>query len=520
MVTRRAIHDRAFRPANQVVPVLERDFAPQVAERLRILIVDLNNFVAFPTLTIGILVAALRKSGHEVRVLCPLAYDVPAAERERQETWLDHLKRRMHMTETALFRVPRNIARNVYYSSLEIPHATVIREVAKALADRPDIILLSAYFQHFHTVRQIGKLASKQRIPALLGGPMFNNSAATEVWRQIPGIVGIVGAESDLTIAALVEAVCGKRSLTSFAGMTMPDGRRTQEAPPLRHLDNVPMADFSDFPWDRYRVRVIPMMAGRGCQWDRCTFCSDVVTVSGRSFRTRSVQNVVLEMQEQSRRCATTNFVFLDLKLNSHPDMIRCIAAEIQSHVFGAEWVGTVHVDLRKDNGLSSSDLKAAALGGMRRINFGLESGSQDLLDRMDKGTSVERNSQFIHDAYEAGLSVRCSMFKGYPGETAADVEQTAKFLLDHVKYIDRIRFSDFSLLDDTPIYNDLKKDRSPAAVLRVTKRLDRKAKAEYVAHRPNRKAYSRALLEVLRMVHEINRRPIRMSARQFDGLM
>ena len=225
-------------------------------------------------------------------------------------------------------------------------------------------------------------------------------------------------------------------------------------------------------------------------------------------------------MQEQSRRCATTNFVFLDLKLNSHLDMIRSIAAEIQSHVFGAEWVGTVHVDLRKDNGLSLSDLKAAVLGGMRRINFGLESGSQDLLDRMDKGTSVERNSQFIHDAYAAGLSVRCSMFKGYPGETAADMEKTSKFRTSHLKYIDRIRFSDFSLLDDTPIYNDLKKDHSPAPVLRVTKRLDRKAKAEYVAHRPNRKAYSRALLEVLGMVHEINRRPIRMSARQFDGLM
>ena len=225
-------------------------------------------------------------------------------------------------------------------------------------------------------------------------------------------------------------------------------------------------------------------------------------------------------MQEQSRRCATTNFVFLDLKLNSFPDIIRGLASEVQSYVYGAEWVGTVHVDLRKDNGLSYADLKAAALGGMRRINFRLETGSQDLLDRMEKGTSVERNSQFIREAYDAGLSVRCSMFKGYPGETVDDIEKTVAFLRDHKEYIDRIRFSDFSLLDDTPVYMEVNMDKPATAGIRVTRRLDRQAKAEYASRRADQRAYSRALARVLQIVHEINRRPIRISARQFDGLM
>jgi radical SAM superfamily enzyme YgiQ (UPF0313 family) len=156
----------------------------------------------------------------------------------------------------------------------------------------------------------------------------------------------------------------------------------------------------------------------------------------------------------------------------------------------------------------------------MRRINFGLESGSQELLDRMEKGTSVERNSDFIRHAYEAGLSIRCSMFKGYPGETVGDIEQTINFLSNHAKYIDRIRFSDFSLLDDTPVYNQFKKNGLATAGLRVTRRLDRKARAEYAIRRLNHRAYSRALVRLLGMVHEINRRPIRLSARQFDGLM
>ena len=366
---------RAFRPARTVSPRNETVSCVSARDdALRILIVDLNNFATFPTMTIGILVAALRKTGHEVRVLLPLAHDVPAAERERQETWFDQVKRRVHMSETPALRIPRNLARSTYYAWTEYPHPTVIREVGRALEDGPDIVLLSAYFQHFRTVQKIGRLALDKQVPVLLGGPMFNNSAAAEAWRQIPGLHGVVGAELDLGISEVVSAVCKGESLKGFPGITLPSGEKTRPAPPLRELDRVPMADFSDFPWDRYRVRIVPMMTGRGCQWDRCTFCSDVITVSGRTFRTRSVQNVLLEMQEQSRRCATTNFLFHDLKLKTYRKMIRgsvpnstlCVRRRMDRDRPRST---------RKDNGLSRADLKAAALGGMRRINFGLEWG-------------------------------------------------------------------------------------------------------------------------------------------------
>jgi anaerobic magnesium-protoporphyrin IX monomethyl ester cyclase len=510
---------RAFRPARPVVSA-ESDSVPIMDHKsYRVLIVDLNNFATFPTLTIGVLVAALRRDGHEVQVLCPLAHDVPAAERERRETWFDHFKQRVHLTESPSLRLPRNLARKLRAAWIERPHPTVLKEVRRAMKSGPDVILLSAYFQHFKSVKEIGKLALERGIPVLLGGAMFNNSDAAEKWRTIPGLAAVAGVELDLGISALVRAVCKREPLTHFTGLTLPAGQKTGPAPPLRQLDDVPMADFTDFPWDRYRVRIIPMMAGRGCQWDRCLFCSDVVTVNGRTFRTRSIENVLLEMQEQARRHSTTSFLFHDLKLNSYPDMIRGIGSEVQHYVYGAEWIGTVHVDLRKDNGISRHDLFAAVSGGMRRINFGLETGSQSLIDRMDKGTSVERNSEFIHDAFEAGLSIRCSMFKGFPGETVEDMEKTAAFLAAHAPYLDRIRFSDFSLLADTPIYKMVDENKA-AKGFELTKRIHSKARAEYIYRRTDHRAYSRELRKVLRTVHEINRRPIRPAARQFDGVM
>lgn len=509
---------RALRPARTPDIPLNSGAAP--SRTLRLLIVDLNNFASFPTLAIGILVAALRDRGHRVEVLCPLAHDVPATERERRETWLDHLRRRVHLSDWAPFLGMRDLLRRLASARVERVHPTVLHETAKALATAPDAVLISAYLQHFNSVAAIAGLAQGRNIPVILGGPMFNLPEVAESWRRIAGVSAVVGAEVDRDLPDLIESLCGAGDPLAFPGVVLPDGRRSVAAAPLRRLDETPVPDFTDFPWDRYRARIVPLMTGRGCQWDKCLFCSDVISVSGRTFRTRSVESVLLEMQEQARRHETTNFLFLDLKLNSWPDMIRGIARGIGRHVQGAEWIGTVHVDQRADNGLSRADLEAAAEGGMRRISFGLESGSQRLLDAMHKGASVARNSAFIRDAHAAGLSIRCTMFKGFPGETAADMEATADFLDAHAHLLDRVRFNAFSVQTGTPIWEAVRHKAGPAAGLNVTRQDHRRARVEYRAAEPACRAYRRAKARALGIVYQINRRPLRDTARQFDGLM
>lgn len=507
---------RSVRPALSFRAKTEGSAGQRATNRL--LIVDLNNFASFPTLAVGILTAALRNRGHQVEVHCPLAYDVPAIERERAETFLDHIQRRVHLSDWPPAEGARDLLRRWRAGRIEKPNPKVLREVRRALERGADAILLSAYLQHFKIVREITALARAKGVAVLLGGPMFNLAEVAEAWREIPGLTAVVGAEVDRDLPRIVEAACGGGNLLDFPGVVMPDGRRSAAAEPLRNLDDTPLPDFTDFPWDRYPVRIVPIMTGRGCQWDKCLFCSDVISASGRTFRTRSVERVLLEMQEQARRHETTNFLFLDLKLNSWPEMIRGIGRDIQRYVRGAEWLGTVHVDQRHDNGLSRADLDAAVAGGMRRISFGLESGSQRLLDAMQKGCLVARNSQFIRDAHGAGLSIRCTMFKGFPGETAADMNATADFLEAHIPYLDRVRFNNFTLHTGTPIWRAMREVAN--APLEVTALQNRRARASY-RHREQRdRDYRRAKARALDAVYEINRRPLRNAARQFDGLM
>jgi radical SAM superfamily enzyme YgiQ (UPF0313 family) len=395
----------------------------------------------------------------------------------------------------------------------------VLDRVRPALDRGADMVLVSAYLMHHDMVRAIAALAASRGVPVVLGGPMLNIRDVAEAWRTIPGLVAVMGGEADLSVGPLVRAVSAGEDLLRHSGVVLPDGRRAGPAPPLRPLDDTPFADFTDFPWERYPVRIVPMMTGRGCQWARCAFCSDVVSANGRSFRSRSVGHVLAEMEEQARRHATRNFLFLDLKLNSRPDMLRALAGEVPARVPGAEWIGTVHVDERPDNGLALRDLRAAVRGGMRRVSFGLESGSQRILDAMRKGASVEGNARFLRDAHQAGLSVRATMMAGYPGETEADMAATADFLERHEAHLDRVRFNGFALLDETPVLEEML--FGPAAPILSGLRADPR-NGRYTFRQPGTESrgYRREKRRALAAVWRINRKPLRSAARQFDGLM
>jgi anaerobic magnesium-protoporphyrin IX monomethyl ester cyclase len=510
---------RRFRGNGAAAPTPDRETSRAVADKLRVVVVDLNNFATFPTLAIGILLASLRDAGIEASLLSPLAHDVPAVERERPDSYLDHLARRLHFADFPM-QALTEVAHAIYYARRHRPHARVLSMVARSLDDRPDAVLLSAYLQHYRTVEALAGLAADADVPVLLGGPAFNLPSVADAWRRIRGLSAIVGAEADLTLPEIVRTLCKHGDLTGFPGLVLPDGRGGAEASPLRRLDDTPTPDFTDFPWERYRVRVIPLMAGRGCQWDRCTFCSDIGSVSGRTFRSRSVAHVMCEMREQSHRHQTKNFMFLDLKLNSNPHLMRAIVEQVQHTVPGARWIATVHVDQRTDNGLSPAELQAAVRAGMRRVSFGLESGSQRMLDIFDKGCSVQRNGEFIRHAHEAGLSVRCTMFSGFPGETAGDLELTADFLERHGRFIDRIRFNAFTLHEGTLIHDQIRRAPSAFPTIQLRDLDPSTGRVGFSNRRAAPLSYRRARARVQRAVYDVNRRKLRSGAREFDGLM
>ena len=486
-----------------------------------ILIVDLNNFARYPTLAIAYLVAPLRQAGFHVDLLSPLSFGAATTEREAQENTIEHIKRRVYFSTHPIMVKIHDKLRALYAKRTSRPQPITIDAVNQHIKESPvDIILLSAYLNHYPSVKALANLAQQADIPLLLGGPAFNNEKVVNKWINLEGVSAIFGGEADFVITHLVDAIIEKKDLSQFSGTFTKGQKETLAAPPLQELEQLPIPDFSDFPWDYYQHKIIPIMTGRGCSWGVCTFCSDVTTANGRTFRSRSVDAVLNEIHEQAKRYNSKDFIFLDIKLNSDVEVWRALIANFQKILPGGHWIGTVHVNATGENGLSAEELKAAKASGLIRMSFGLETGSKNLNRRMGKGTTIEQNSQFVEDAYNAGISLRASMMLGYPSETTEDIWQSVAFLTKHREHFDRIRVSLFKAIPGTRFDTLYSKRPSRFSSIKNFHWDYRYARATYEYTDASDKDYRKAKRALLKIIHEINKEPLRDDAIQFDGLM
>jgi radical SAM superfamily enzyme YgiQ (UPF0313 family) len=484
------------------------------------LIVDLNNFARYPTLAIGSLVAPLRAAGFEVNVLSPLTVGAPRIEREKQENWAEHVKRRINFATHPVMQKLHEPLRKTHAQWQSSPHKPTMKMVADWLdKHETDVILLSAYLDHYPSVKEIALLGKVHGIPVLLGGPAFSTGETIKQWLPLEGVSAIFAGEADQVIGELATQAIQGKDLGNIPGTFVSYRKGTKIAPPLQDLDQLLIPDFSDFDWGAYPHRIIPMMTGRGCSWGVCTFCSDVSTSNGRTYRSRSLASVLHELKVQSERYQSKDFIFLDLKLNSDLELWHGLIDNFQKVIPGGRWIGTVHVG-QGENGLDYDTLQAAKDAGLTRISFGLESGSEKLTRRMGKGTRVAGNQQFVRDAHRAGLSVRCSMMLGYPGETSADLQQTRQFLDQHLDDFDRVRPSRFKAIPGTR-FERLYQHRSTRFKGIDLIEWDHKyARAVYEYQDAVQPEYRKAKREILGLIHQINRKPLRDGAVQFDGLM
>lgn len=491
---------------------------------MRALIIDLNNFSRYPTLSVGYLVSILRNHDITVDVLSPFAKGVGGYPRTVKATYWElyynFIKLWSAVTPNKTFRKFRNIIRKFMHPGGVNDKKIILNYVQELLENNPDVVLISTYTMYADICRDISKICAEHNIPVIIGGGYFVEEEITSSWKSMTGVSAVCAGEPEFDLIKIISDLVNGKDISHYPGVFVSGVASKQPAPPLAHLDRVPFPDYSDFPWDLYPNRIIPLMTGRGCEWGHCTFCSDVVISSGRTFRSRSIENVMGEIEYQGSRFNTDLFVFLDLKLNSDLYLWRELIARFPNAVQGAQWTASIHVDNRSDNGLSKEDLQRAHAAGLVRITCGLESGSPKILKLMAKGTNLKRLSRFLKDAHEVGVSIRMTCIIGYPGEEPEDVDLTAKFIEDHSDYIERIVLNRFALMPGTTIDKRIIKRRQDFPYIKINNLDTRTAIILHENERLATKEYYASTFRLMRVIHKINRQTLMEPAMEFEGVM
>ena len=207
--------------------------------------------------------------------------------------------------------------------------------------------------------------------------------------------------------------------------------------------------DFSDFRLtDYYSPQpIVPLLLSRGCYWRRCTFCVHYMS-AGLTYRLHGVERVIDILRAQVAQ-GVRHFSFVDEMIA--PGHFANLADAII-----AAGLDISYYALAKPNKAFKPDiLRKMAQSGCKYLLWGLESGSQRILDLMDKGTHIDDVQQVLRDAHAAGIANHVYVMVGFPTETREEFLATLRFLDRNRATIYSIHRGVFSLEPGSPIFKD-----------------------------------------------------------------
>lgn len=254
-----------------------------------------------------------------------------------------------------------------------------------------------------------------------------NRSLLRQFFTVCDGIV-IGEGETAISEIANIDAVLGRA--THVPNLVTYDRKvDTLIVPNATHYENLASLGSPVFQcqWDLYLSpeRGINYSPTRGCYWNRCTFCDyGLNSLSPTSpWRERPVDLVVRDLRRISRE-EQVRYVYFAVDVMA-PAYLERLADAMRGAGLGIRW----GAELRLEKVYSKNLCSKLAASGCVAISFGMESGSQRILDLINKGTKVDEMGQTVGNFGEAGIAVQLMAFTHFPGETDADRAETKRFL-------------------------------------------------------------------------------------------
>ena len=242
--------------------------------------------------------------------------------------------------------------------------------------------------------------------------------------------------EAEWTLLELVEALTGRRSVDphEIRGIAYADPSgssivRTPARPLMRSLDLLPFPARDLANIDQYRQAwtrahgffSLNLVASRGCPY-KCNWCAK--PIYGNSFNVRSAESVAGEMLELRDRFGADYLWFADDLFGIQKQWILELADHVEHRRAAVPFKMQSRVDL-----MHRDTIDALRRAGCAEVWMGVESGSQKILDAMEKGTHVSQIEAASEGLKSRGIRACFFLQFGYPGETWEDIEKTIQLV-------------------------------------------------------------------------------------------
>ena len=303
------------------------------------------------------------------------------------------------------------------------------------LEEKPDII---AFYVNLMTkvkviklMKWIKKNPELEAIKIVLGGPDITYNKANYLKA---GAHFLIIGEGEETTLELIQSLSINSDLSLISGLVFQkNGKTITNAPrqKVKEIDDLPLPNRSVFPIEKYLETwknahgksALNVSTQRGCPYT-CKWCS--TAVYGQSYRRRSPELVVEELTELMKTYQPDTFWFVDDVFTVSHKWMKGFAEAMKASGLKIEYECITRAERMNDEIIQI--LKDT---GCIRVWIGAESGSQKIIDAMDRRVDVNLVRDQLIATRKAGIETGTFIMVGYPGETYDDILQTAKYLVD-----------------------------------------------------------------------------------------
>lgn len=297
---------------------------------------------------------------------------------------------------------------------------------------QPDVVLFYTNLMTKINVIQLNNWLTHQcsNTKTVLGGPDVTYNI--ENYLQCGFDFAVIGEGEQTTHELLVAIREGRQNFESIHGLAFLQNEKIVQTPArakLKSLEQLPLPAREAIPiekylqiWKQYHGKAtINVSTQRGCPYT-CKWCS--TAVYGQSYRRRPVHQVVDEIQLLQQEYGVEAIWFVDDVFTVSHKWLSAFHAEMMSRAVKVEF----EIITRAER-LTPDVLRQLKEMGCFRIWIGAESGSQTIVDAMDRKVSVHEVRSKINLTQEMGMEAGTFIMVGYPGETHEDIEETVQHL-------------------------------------------------------------------------------------------
>lgn len=305
----------------------------------------------------------------------------------------------------------------------------------------------------------MASIAKKNNVGVIINSS--DSSDRTEKYLE-NNIDFVITGEGDVTCMELLDRLNTGASIENIVGLAFKDkeGRLISAAnrPVIQVLDDLPIAAWHLADLEEYRdiwmanhgYFSLNIATTRGCPY-KCNWCAK--PIYGNRYNSRSPEHVIDEVKLLVQDYRVQHFWMCDDIFGLKPNWVQEFDLLIKKEKLKFKYMIQSRVDLL----LKEDNIDALVSSGLETVWLGAESGSQQILDAMDKGITVEQIYEAVPKLQNKGVNVALFLQFGYLGETFEDIQMTIRMVLDIMP--NEIGISVSYPLPGTKFYDKVKDD-------------------------------------------------------------